>query len=153
MVTVCPKCGHECIESQVAVICPNCDYLTMKKIDWKGDKTECPKCKSEARVYKHQEPGKSFVCDNCKTIGRFFGKIKYSSKVIQKESSLGKRLTWLFEVPCEHWRKRESFDDSTCQSCDMKNVCAAHSEEIQKLCRKKGVEVYMHKDYIEVIHS
>ncbi len=153
MPTKCPKCDHECIENEVALICPNCDYLSMKKIEWKGDKTKCPKCNSMARVYKHQAPGKSFICDNCNTIGRYIDEKKFNTKIILKDTPTGKKLCWLFEVPCEIWKKRDTLQDTVCSKCDMRKVCEAHSEEIHKFCHKKGVEIYLHQHFIEVLHK
>ncbi len=149
----CPDCGHECIENDVAYICPNCDYLSMKKLDWNGQTAECPKCKSMTKVYKHSSPGKSFVCENCNTIGRFLDEKKLSSRVVRKDSELGKRLSWLFEVPCKDWRRREEIRDTICRKCDLDKVCESHLDEIDRFCRKEGVEIYMHQDFIEIVHS
>ncbi|MBN2423173.1 hypothetical protein JXB41_08175 [Candidatus Woesearchaeota archaeon] len=153
MPTKCPKCGCECIENEVAVICPNCDFISMKKTEWKGEHVKCPKCKSKARVFKNKLLGKSFVCDKCNTIGRFFDENKLQSTVIRKDSEIGKKLSWLFEVPCKDWKRKEEIKDTICKKCDLKEVCDAHLNEIEKFCNKKDVEVYMHNDFIEVVHK
>ncbi len=153
MVKSCPKCSHELIETKVAFICPNCDHLSMKEIEWKGDHIKCPKCASKARVYKHKSPGKSFICDSCNTIGRFFDEKKMHSKIIRKDSELGKRLSWLFEVPCRDWKRKEEIKDTVCPNCELREVCDAHLQEIENLSNKKGVEVYMHGNVIEIVHA
>lgn len=149
----CPKCHHELIDNQVSEICPNCDYIHMKKIEWKGDTTTCPRCNSEAKVFKHKTPGKSFICDNCKTVGKFMDEKNLKTKVVKKDTETGKRLSWLFEVPCEHWKKREEVIDTLCAKCEMKEVCDAHLDEIDRLSKKKGVDIYIHNDHIEIVHG
>ena len=148
----CPKCDYECIETQVAVICPNCDFIRMKKLDWKGESTKCPRCDKNARVFKHKKAGKSFICDHCNTVGRFLDE-SFNTKIIKKESDTGRRLTWLFDVPCEHWRKKDKYEEKYCKHCEIKDVCDAHLEEIDRMTKKQGVEVYIHDDYIEIVHK
>ncbi|MFH0875273.1 MAG: hypothetical protein V1859_05015 [archaeon] len=149
----CPKCSHVCMVNEIAIICPNCDYISMKKIAWNGGEIDCPKCKSKARVYKHAAPGKSFICDNCNTIGRFFDEEKLNCKIVKKDSEMGKRLSWLFEVPCPDWKKRELIEKTKCRKCDLNKVCKSHLDEIERFCNKKKVEIYLHNDFIEVVHQ
>ncbi|MBD3204348.1 hypothetical protein GF327_08705 [Candidatus Woesearchaeota archaeon] len=149
----CPKCGYDCIENEIALICPNCDYVSMKKINWKGKKIKCPKCESDARIYKHKNPGKSFVCDKCNTIGRFFDEKKIHSKTIRKDSKIGKKITWLFEIPCKDWKKRSEIEATKCKNCDLREVCEAHIKEIERFSEKNNVEIYVHKHFIEIIHE
>ncbi|MBU0757682.1 MAG: hypothetical protein KKF44_06435 [Nanoarchaeota archaeon] len=149
----CPDCGHELIENDVALICPNCDFISMKELKWKGEETECPKCKSKARIFKHKNSGKSFICDACNTIGRFIDEDKLNTKIIERDSDIGKKLSWLFEVPCKDWKRKEEIIGTICKKCDIRKVCDAHMKEIEELSTKKGVEIYVHADFLEIVHK
>lgn len=153
MVKKCPECGHTCEETKVAIICPNCDYISMKKIEWQGDHITCPKCKNKAKVYKHSDTGKSFVCDNCRTVGRYIDENKLNNKKLTRSSEEGKKLSWLFEVPCKYWYKKDAVENTICKKCDIRKVCDSHSKEIDKFSKRKDVEIYLHKDFIEVMHK
>ena len=66
---------------------------------------------------------------------------------------MGKKISWLYEVPCKDWKHREEIKDTLCKKCDLEKVCEAHVNEIERFCKKKDVEIYIHKDFIEIVHK
>jgi len=147
----CPKCHFPLVEDKASLVCPNCDYVKIKTDEWKGIKIQCPKCDSHTKVYKSADTGKTFHCDKCKTIGRFVDEKELKAKVYTRDSPTGKRLSWLFEVPCKYWHRRETVRSKHCKVCDIRPVCDAHSDEIDKFLKKKKIDVFISGDYIEVV--
>ena len=151
--TKCPKCGFDCIEDKASIVCPNCDYVTMKEHKWHGEEIECPKCKKAAKIYKSHEKGKTFRCDMCKTVGRLIDEDHFKTKVYDKSSDIGRKLTWLFQVPCKYWYKKDLVRKKVCSKCDIREVCDAHSEEIELFSKKKDIEIYFTPEYVEIVHK
>ncbi len=150
----CPKCGFDCVEDKASIVCPNCDYVTMKEHKWRGEHIECPKCQANAKIYRsHEKGGKTFMCDVCKTIGKLIDEEHFRTKVYEKKSDVGVKLTWLFQVPCRYWYKKDLVSNKICPKCDIKEICDAHSDEIHEFCERKNIEVYFTKDYIEIVHK
>ena len=159
--TNCPKCKYKCEESKVAVICPNCDYIHIKKFDWKGESIKCPNCKSNAKIYKNHGKGKTFVCDKCDTQGRYIDEQELHAKVIDKSTELGKKLSWLFDVPSKIFHhddlnvfeERDECGKKHCPHCDVKKIIDVHNDEVIEFCDKHNIEIYVSNEYIEIMHK
>ena len=74
---------------------------------------------------------------------------------IPKDSKLGRKLSWLIEVPCEFWTRREEPEIRLrhCKRCHLKLVCDEHSDAIDEFCKNKDYEVYVSKYFIEIVHK
>ena len=157
---LCPKCKFECIETKVAYICPNCDYLHIKKYEWVGDTTKCPKCGSNSKVYKNHGAGKTFVCDKCGVSGRFIDDKELKAKVVDRTTELGKKLAWLFDFPPKIFHHEDDMfadedehcKDKKCPHCDVRKIIESHEEEVADFCENHKIEVYVTDDFIEIIH-
>jgi len=152
----CPNCGFECIIDQVSIICPNCDFVKMRdNAAMQNNTIKCPSCKHHAKVYHHRPDAKTFVCEHCNTIGRYIDIHALETKKYPRSTPAGKRLSWLFEVPCRNWHKKDDPETHKkfCMKCDIRTVCNEHSEEIYRFCNKKNVDVYISQDFIEVVHK
>ncbi len=153
----CPKCECECIITEAAVICPNCDYVHIKKFEWQGKTTKCPRCKKTARVYKNQSIGYTFECNYCGTKGRYIDESELHAKIISKSTELGKRLEWLFHVPTRIFHREDDIlgeckecGNSHCPHCDAKKICETHKKEVVEFCGKHNIEVFITDEYIEI---
>jgi len=126
--------------------------MDIKEEQWQGAVHACPKCGNDAKVFKSGKCGKVLVCEECNTITRFLDEESLKAKVYAKDSSMGRKLTWLFEVPCKNWHKKEFVEKEVCPVCSMKEVCDEHSREIDRFINKHKVEVYISADFIELVH-
>ncbi|MBS3158634.1 hypothetical protein J4206_05090 [Candidatus Woesearchaeota archaeon] len=159
--TKCPKCGFQCVEDQVSVICPNCDYVHIKEYKWQGPLIKCPSCGKKAAVYKSKAVGRTFVCDGCQTVGRYVDDEELHAKVYDKNSDAGKKVAWLFEVPGKFWHVEDdsllkdckSCKQKHCAHCDVQNIIEVHQKEAVDFCDKHKIEVYITQDYIEIVHK
>jgi hypothetical protein len=155
----CPKCKFACIETKVASICPNCDYVHIKKYEWVGETTKCPKCHKLAKLYKNQGAGKTFICSNCETSGRFIDDKELQAKIINKNTEIGRKLAWLFDIPTTifHHNKEILEDEdckvSRCPHCDVKEICDTHLDQVTDFCEKQKIDVYVTNDSIEIVHK
>ena len=156
--TNCPKCKYACSVTKAAIICPNCDYVHIKKDDWRGIKTKCPRCKKTAKVYKNHGKGYTFECDSCEANGRYIDDSELHAKVIPTSTELGKKLEWLFHVPTRIFHHGETlFKDceecgkSHCPHCDVKKICEMHQDEVVEFCDRQNIEVFITDDYIEIV--
>ena len=157
---ICPKCGFQCVEDKVSLICPNCDYVSIKEYKWQGPVIKCPTCGKKAVVYKSKSIGRTFVCDGCQTIGRYVDDEELHAKVYEKNTEVGRKLAWLFEVPGKYWHVGDDFlkdckscTQKHCAHCDVKNIVDVHQSEVVDFCDKYKIEVYITPDYIEVVHK
>lgn len=156
--TKCPKCAYKCAETKVAIICPNCDYIHIKKDEWQGKTTKCPKCSKVAKVFKNQGIGYTFECFNCDISGRYIDDSEVHAKVVPKNTELGKKLEWLFNVPTKIFHHDDSIladcdecGKKHCAHCDTKKICEIHKDEVIEFCDKHNIEVFIANEYIEIV--
>jgi len=146
----CPKCECELEITKVAEICPNCSYTHIKKMEWKGETTPCPKCSKKARVFKSHGKGRTFICDSCEIEGRYIDEEEMNAQMVLKDSELGKKLEWLFHIPAKIFHHNNS---KNCPHCHAKKICDAHNDEVVEFCESQNIDVYVSNEYIEIIHK
>ncbi|MBT4540406.1 hypothetical protein HOC35_02740 [Candidatus Woesearchaeota archaeon] len=151
----CKKCGTELLNVGAIHVCPKCYDIEIDNKKWKGHNSKCPKCKSDVKLFQTHHKGKVYHCENCNTIGHVLNPEEFHKKVykIPKKSLLGKKLTWLFDVPCTNWFKKDEVEKDVCKKCEMKKVCDEHSEALYEFTKRKDVEIYFAGHFIEIVHK
>jgi len=151
----CKKCGEDLVSVGAVHICSHCYEIEIEDDKWEGHRSKCPKCDTEVKLFPTHDKGKVYNCHNCNTIGHVLNEEEFHKKVykIPKKSRLGKKLTWLFDVPCKYWLKKEEVASSICKKCDMKKVCDQHSKALEEFTKHKDVDVYFAGDFIEIVHK
>ncbi len=122
---------------------------------WKGEHIICPSCQQQARVYIHHT-GKLFHCLHCKNKGPILSEeaIDTRNYKVDKETPLGKKLSWLLEIPCQHWKRRElmpSLRKKHCANCEIKAVCDAHTRLINRFTKNKEYDIFISADSIDFV--
>ena len=151
----CKKCNTELISVGAIHICPKCYDIEIEDKKWKGHKSKCPKCDSEVKLFHTHHKGKVYHCENCNTIGHVLNEKEFHKKAynIPKASKLGRKLTWLFDVPCQYWFRKDEIEKKICKGCDMKKVCDEHSQALHEFTNRKDIEIYFAGDFIEIVHK
>ncbi len=157
MEKTCPQCGEKSMQVDAVVICPHCYHIEVDDHKWEGKSGKCPRCKTDVKLF--QTPGKGFVfhCHECHTVGTMVTEEEYNKKhyEISRDSVLGKKLFWLLEVPCPVWRSKHDIETQMkhCKTCEIKKVCDEHTNAIEEFCSHGNYEVYVSKDFIEIVHK
>lgn len=154
----CKKCKTELVSVGAVHVCPECYEIEIEHEKWKGHSSKCPKCKQEVKLFQTHHKGKVYHCENCNTIGHVLNEEEFHKKVytIPKGSELGRKLTWLFDVPCKFWVRKDDEEEvkkKICVKCEMKKVCDEHSKALEKFTKQKEVEIYLAGDFIEIVHK
>ncbi|MBT4824217.1 hypothetical protein HN695_04430 [Candidatus Woesearchaeota archaeon] len=151
----CKQCKTELVGTGPVHICPKCYEIEIEDKKWKGHKSNCPKCDSEVKLFQTHNKGRVYHCQNCNTIGHVLNDKEFHKKTykVPKNSKLGKKLTWLFDVPCQYWFRKDEIEKDICKKCDMKKVCDEHSQALHKFTSRKDVEIYFAGDFIEMVHK
>ena len=151
----CMNCFTEMITIGGLHVCPKCYDIEVDDKKWKGGKSKCPKCKSEVKLFPTHDKGKVYHCKECNTVGHVLNEKEFHKKVykIPKKSMLGKKLTWLFDVPCPNWIRRDEIETEICKKCEMRKVCNEHSQALYEFTKNKDIEIYFAGHFIEIIHK
>ncbi|MBS3122919.1 hypothetical protein J4434_08630 [Candidatus Woesearchaeota archaeon] len=151
----CEKCDAIMINIGAIHICPNCYDVEVEDEKWEGHKHTCPKCGKDIKLFQTHHKGKVFHCKHCNTVGHVINQKEYHKKTynISKASQLGKKLTWLFDVPCKFWFRKDDVYETICPKCNMKKVCDEHSKALYEFTKRKDIEVYFAGDFIEIVHK
>jgi hypothetical protein len=151
----CPKCDTKMINVDALDICPECYHIEIDDKRWKGKSSKCPKCKSKVKLFETPTKGHVFHCSNCDTVGNVFHHKDLEKKKyrIEKESQMGQKLSWLLEVPCPYWPRKQEVMKTICPKCTLKGVCDEHTEAIWEFCKHKDFDIYISADFIEIVHK
>lgn len=155
MEKICPSCGEKFVTIEAIDVCPKCYHVSVDNSKWQGKRSKCPNCKEEVQLFETPAKGHVFHCADCSTIGSvFFDKDLHKKQVkIEKTSTLGRKLTWLLEVPCEYWLRKDEVLKTICPKCPIKSACDEHTTTIEQFCKNKNFEVYVHPDFFEIVHK
>ena len=153
----CPKCGSKYVKVDAIMVCPECYHIDVDDDKWQGKRSKCPKCKNEVKLFETTNKGHVFHCDHCHTVGNLFHEEDVQKKryEIQKDSKAGKKLSWLLEVPCDYWTRKEEINTKLkyCKKCELKRVCDEHSKAVEEFCKNKDYEIYISTQFIEIVHK
>lgn len=151
----CPDCDATLVCVDAIDVCPDCYKVTVDNDKWKGKTSKCPSCKNEIKLFETPSKGHVFHCEDCNTVGNVFFEDELHQKHVKiaKTSELGKKLTWLLEVPCQYWPRKDEVLKTICPKCPVKEPCDAHTKKIDEFCSNKEFEVYVSSDFFEIVHK
>jgi len=151
----CSKCKKELIRIGAIEMCPHCYHVEINDKKWKGHEADCPKCGAKVKLFPTHDKGKAYHCNKCNTIGHVLNHEDFHKKVykIPKKSLVGRKLAWLFDVPCKYWFRKDEVSKKICPGCDMKKVCDEHSKALYNFTKNKDTEIYLAGDFIEIVHK
>ena len=151
----CQECETELVSIDAVDVCPECYSVDIDDSKWKGKKSKCPSCKQEVKLFGTPAKGHVFHCKDCNTVGNVFFEDDLHKKHVKiaRTSKLGKKLSWMLEVPCQYWPRKDEVKETICPKCPVRQACDAHTNAIDKFCSHKEFEVYVSRDFFEIVHK
>ena len=151
----CQECQVPLVSIDAIDVCPECYGVNVDSSKWKGKTSECPSCKQEVKLFGTPSKGHVFHCQDCNTVGNVFFESDLHKRHVKiaKTSKMGKKLSWMLEVPCQYWPRKDEVVGTVCTKCPIKEPCDAHTKAIGEFCKGKEYEVYVSRDFFEIVHK